>query len=235
MKKKVYRGKLSYLVSEGIDKEPRKISFDQEIPIEVTEDLSSVPPGSKEEEGVDNGSESSSLNGHAQADDSSSTGSGSSANGKSVPVPVVVAPPSTDLLVPLKDPVPDSWITKEQDYLGVSSLMIPMLTSDFYADPDIQIGSGKISLSWIDGSMTRKGALSMLTSADTGRHMKMEEVYKIEVKAFRLEPLSPPGMLTIDGEAVVYGAMQAQIHPGLARVMSRRRRKKSSENLVSKI
>jgi hypothetical protein len=44
--------------------------------------------------------------------------------------------------------------------------------------------------------------------------------------AFRLEPdpNSPPGIMTVDGESIDYGALQAQVLPSMARVMSIRRR-----------
>lgn len=140
---------------------------------------------------------------------------------RKTPTPV----PAADLLVPLSEPVPDSWTSKEDDYLGVITYMIPMVASEFFAERDFVTGSGKIGLMWISGDISRRGAYSVVAQAGTGRHVEMEEVFTIGVKAFRLEPLSPPGMMTVDGEQVKYGAIQAQIHPGLARVMTRRRRK----------
>ena len=143
----------------------------------------------------------------------------------SPPSPPPVNPPQTDLLVPLDQPVPGTWITKEDDYLTINPLLIPHLSSDFFGDPDVVMGSGAIRLTWVDGRTTRKGALSMMTAAESGRHVEMPEVFRIDVKAFRLEPApSPPGVLTVDGERVKYGPIQAQVHPRLARIMSRKRK-----------
>ena len=64
----------------------------------------------------------------------------------------------------------------------------------------------------------------LLTKADTGQHLEMECVLRKDVMVFHLEPHTAPGMLTIDREEVYYGPLQCQIHPTLARVMSRKRR-----------
>ena len=41
----------------------------------------------------------------------------------------------------------------------------------------------------------------------------MNGVLRKDVMAFRFEPHTAPGMLTIDGEEVYYGPLQCQIHP----------------------
>ena len=131
--------------------------------------------------------------------------------------------PPTDLLVPLRDPLPDNWITIDADYLGVIPLMITHLARAKFGDANFQLGSGKIRLMWIDGSITKLGALKMFKNIDTGKHVQMEEVNLIDVKAFRIEPETPNGMMTVDGERMSYGPMQAQIHPHMVCVMSRKR------------
>lgn len=162
------------------------------------------------------------LRQHPQSDQQAQTsGAESTASGQS---PSAVNLPPTDLLVPLDKPLPDTWTTKEDDYLSVTPLMVPYMSSDFFGDRELAIGTGNIHLMWVDGNITRRRVLSMVTSAETGKHTELDEVYRIDVKAFRLEPLSPPGIMTVDGETVHYGTMQAQVHPQLARVMSRRRK-----------
>ena len=101
--------------------------------------------------------------------------------------------------------------------------MIPHMAHNFFGDPEISIGEGKIRIVICDGNIKRLGMLGMLTKADTGGHMEIDGVLRRDVKAFRLEPFTSPGMLTIDGEEVYYGPIQCQIHPSLARVMCRKR------------
>ena len=53
-----------------------------------------------------------------------------------------------------------------------------------------------------------------------GSHLSCPGVEMIPVKAFRIEPAeSTNGHLTVDGENVDYGPIQAEIFPSLATVM----------------
>ena len=99
------------------------------------------------------------------------------------------------------------------------------MSSDFYGDPGLPIGSGNLRLLWVDGNdITRKGVLDVMTRSGGGTHTELENVCRIDVKAFRVEPLTETGIMTVDGEVTEYGTMQAQVHPRLGRVMSRRRK-----------
>jgi sphingosine kinase len=128
-------------------------------------------------------------------------------------------------LVPLdQKTLPDSWVTNDNNFLSIMPCTIPYMSSDFFCDRELVMGSGFIRIMWVDGNITRKRVFNMMTSAESGRHTEMGEVYKIDVKAFRLEPEPTTGIMTIDGEVVPYGIMQAQVHPQMARIMSRRRK-----------
>lgn len=215
MKKKVYKGRLSYLPAEGAGAEPEQVLIETQDPnAEETSSKSSEDSCEREKS-----SEEDSLPPRRYPAESNEQAEGP-ALARSLPTNL----PPTDLLVPLDRPVPDTWKTKEGDFLSVSPIMIPCLSSDFLGDRELSIGSGNIRVMWVDGSITRRGVLSMLTSAESGKHTRMDEVYRIDSKAFRLEPITTPGIMTVDGEAVHYGPMQAQVHPQLARLMSRRRK-----------
>lgn len=125
--------------------------------------------------------------------------------------------PRPDLLPEITEDVPDNWKTIEGDFLTVSPIMIPHLSSNFFGDPNMSIGTGKIRIMYVR-RMSRFGLLSMLTKAEKGTHLDRPEVEMIDVKAFRLEPLTEEGIMTVDGEVVKYGKMQAQVHQHLARV-----------------
>ena len=132
--------------------------------------------------------------------------------------------PKADLLPPLSEPVPMNWVTLEQEFMAVTILMISHMAHNFIGDPEVSIGTGKLHVVICDGQISRLGMFGMLTKAETGQHVEMEGVTRIDMRAFRLEPYTAPGMLTIDGEEMYYGPIQVQIHPALARVMCRKRR-----------
>ena len=127
------------------------------------------------------------------------------------------AGPTPHLLPEISEAVPDNWKVIEGDFLTVSPIMIPHLSSNFFGDPKMSIGTGKIRIVYVK-SMSRFGMLSLLTKAEKGTHLERPEVQVIDVKAFRLEPRTEEGVLTVDGEVVKYGLMQAQVHQHLARV-----------------
>ena len=133
--------------------------------------------------------------------------------------------PATDLLPALDEPVPESWVTKEDNFISLSTLMIPFIASDFYGDRSLPVGSGSFRLLWVDGNnISRKGVYDVMAQCENSSHTELEPVHVVDVKAFRLEPLTDPGTMTVDGEVMSYGNMQAQIHPGLCRIMCRKRR-----------
>lgn len=213
VKKKVYRGILSYLPTKGAGVEPEEVRIEMQDP--ETASKSSSEGSDKEKS-----SEDSPLPRRYPAQQAEGDGARPASFGQSPPANL----PPTDLLVPLDQPVPDTWTTKEDNFLSINPIMIPYLSSDFFGDRELSIGSGSIRIMWIDGNITRRRVFNMMTSAESGKHTELDEVYRIDVKAFRLEPLSPPGIMTVDGEVVPYGTMQAQVHPQLARVMTRRRK-----------
>ena len=97
------------------------------------------------------------------------------------------------------------------------------MAHNFFGDPTFAIGTGKIRLVIVNGQISRLGMFGLLTKTDTGEHVEMNGVLRKDAMAFRLEPLTSPGMLTIDGEEMYYGPLQCQIHPTLA-FMCRKRR-----------
>ena len=143
----------------------------------------------------------------------------------------MVSPIKTSYLPPLNEDLPDDWLPFDrcESYLSITALMIPHMSRSFFGDPKLSIGTGKIRLVYISSSLSRKDMLDVLTGADTGHHMTMQGVGYVDCKAFRLVPVTPEGLLTVDGEEVHYGPMQAEVHAHLGRVMCRRRRGRGRE------
>ena len=131
--------------------------------------------------------------------------------------------PVADLLPALTDPVPENWKTIEGDFISIMCNTIPLLAHGFAADIRCVTGSPKFYILYVKDDVGRTNLFSMLMDAEAGSWIHKEGVHTLCTRAFRLEPLTYPGMLTVDGEVLEYGPCQAQVHPNLVSVFSRKR------------
>ncbi|CAN9505179.1 unnamed protein product [Ophioblennius macclurei] len=132
------------------------------------------------------------------------------------------APLADSLLPGLDQPVPDSWtVVKEEDFVLVLAIYQSHLAEDLWTVPGALADDGLIHLFYVTAGISRPALLRLFLAMEKGAHLACgcpHLVYE-KVTALRLEPISPQGMITVDGEMVEYGPVQAQIHPGLARLI----------------
>lgn len=126
------------------------------------------------------------------------------------------------LLPALDQPVPESWtVVKEEDFVLVLAIYQSHLAEDLWTVPGAMADDGLIHLFYVTAGISRPALLRLFLAMEKGAHLACgcpHLVYE-KVKALRLEPITPGGMITVDGEVVEYGPLQAQIHPGLARLI----------------
>uniref|UniRef100_A0A8C6TFP8 sphingosine kinase n=1 Tax=Neogobius melanostomus TaxID=47308 RepID=A0A8C6TFP8_9GOBI len=104
--------------------------------------------------------------------------------------------PVNHLLPPLDQPLPtQDWVTIEGDFVLVLALYQSHLGADLHAAPQARFDDGLIHLTFVRAGISRATLLRL----------------HITCRAFRLQPLSPRGTLTVDGELVPYGPLQAQV------------------------
>uniref|UniRef100_A0A3B5MRE1 sphingosine kinase n=1 Tax=Xiphophorus couchianus TaxID=32473 RepID=A0A3B5MRE1_9TELE len=130
--------------------------------------------------------------------------------------------PRDDLLPPLDQPLPTrDWVTIEGDFVLVLALYQSHLGADLHAAPHARFDDGLIHLTFVRAGISRATLLRLFFAMEKGNHHSLSSPYvsHITCKAFRLQPLSPRGTLTVDGELVPYGPLQAQIHPSMARLV----------------
>ncbi|KAM8845418.1 sphingosine kinase 1 isoform 2-T2 [Spinachia spinachia] len=128
-----------------------------------------------------------------------------------------------DSLLPgLEQPVPGSWtVVREEDFVLVLAIYQSHLAEDLWAAPGAMPDDGVIHLFYVTAGISRPALLRLFLAMEKGGHLACacpHLVYE-KVRALRLEPVSPEGRITVDGETVEYGPVQAQIHPGLARII----------------
>lgn len=122
--------------------------------------------------------------------------------------------PKDDLLPPLDQPLPTrDWVTIEGDFVLVLALYQSHLGADLYAAPQARFDDGLIHLTFVRAGISRATLLRLFFAMERGTHHSVSSPYVSHVtcKAFRLQPLSTRGTLTVDGELVPYGPLQAQV------------------------
>lgn len=125
--------------------------------------------------------------------------------------------PKDDLLPPLDQPLPTrDWVTIEGDFVLVLALYQTHLGADLYAAPQARFDDGLIHLTFVRAGISRTTLLRLFFAMERGTHHSVSSPYVSHVtcKAFRLQPLSTRGTLTVDGELVPYGPLQAQVRKG---------------------
>uniref|UniRef100_UPI003AACC140 sphingosine kinase 1 n=1 Tax=Centroberyx gerrardi TaxID=166262 RepID=UPI003AACC140 len=130
--------------------------------------------------------------------------------------------PLDSLLPGMDQPVPDSWtVVREEDFVLVLAIYQSHLAEDLWTVPGAVADDGLIHLFYVTAGISRPALLRLFLAMEKGAHLACgcpHLVYE-KVTALRLEPLSPQGVIAVDGEMVEYGPVQAQIHPGLARLI----------------
>ncbi|KAI4810704.1 hypothetical protein KUCAC02_013640 [Chaenocephalus aceratus] len=130
--------------------------------------------------------------------------------------------PRDELLPPLDQPLPTrDWVTIDGDFVLVLALYQSHLGADLHAAPQAKFDDGLIHLTFVRAGISRATLLRLFFAMERGTHHSVSSPYvsHITCNAFRLQPLSTRGTLTVDGELVPYGPLQAQVHPALARLI----------------
>ncbi|KAG7469405.1 hypothetical protein MATL_G00128530 [Megalops atlanticus] len=138
------------------------------------------------------------------------------------PVTAAFNPPLDNLLPPLDQPLPTrDWVTIEGDFVLVLAIYQSHLGADLLAAPQAKFDDGLIHLTFVRAGISRATLLRLFLAMERGAHLSLSSPYvsHVPARAFRLQPLSPRGTLTVDGELVPYGPLQAQVHPSMARLI----------------
>lgn len=120
--------------------------------------------------------------------------------------------------------LPTTWQCLEGRFIMVHASYQTHLGEDCLIAPDAKLNDGIIWLLIIRDNVSRSQLLQFLLGLSTGAHAGVQSpdnaIEFIPVRAFRIEPdLNESGYMTVDGEQVEYGPIQAEVFPSLARVM----------------
>ncbi|XP_075946861.1 sphingosine kinase 1-like [Anarhichas minor] len=131
-------------------------------------------------------------------------------------------PPDT-LLPPLDHPLPSDWVVvQEEDFVLMLAMYQSHLAEDLLAAPDATSDDGVIHMFYVRAGISRAALLKLFLAMEKGEHLatNCQHLGHAKVRALRLVPHSPKGTITVDGEVVEYGPVQAEVHRGLARLIT---------------
>lgn len=131
------------------------------------------------------------------------------------------APVPTPLVPPLSEPVPDNWVTVEDEFITVAAVYQSHLSNDCMMAPLGRLSEGFVYLTLLrKAGVTRGTLLNLFSSMAEGAHVDSPHVETIRALAFRIEPLCKEGVIMVDGEMVEFGPLQGHILPQLARILA---------------
>ncbi|XP_030276492.1 sphingosine kinase 2-like isoform X2 [Sparus aurata] len=131
--------------------------------------------------------------------------------------------PPDSLLLPLDQPPPADWVVvQEEDFVLMLAMYQSHLAEDLFAAPGAIPDDGVIHLFYVRAGISRTALLKLFLAMEKGAHLatNCQHLVYTKVRALRLEPYSPKGIITVDGEVVEYGPLQAEVHRGLARLIT---------------
>lgn len=130
--------------------------------------------------------------------------------------------PLDDFLTPLDQPVPKSWVTVEEDFVLVLGIYQTHLGADLFTVPWASFNDGLIHLCYVKAGISRAALIRLFLAMEKGTHFDQEcpHLTLLPVRAFRIEPLTNKGIITVDGERVEYGPIQGQVHHNMANIIT---------------
>lgn len=122
---------------------------------------------------------------------------------------------------PLSSPVPEDWVVIDDEFVLAYACHQTHLSTDVFFAPKAKMDDGIMWLVMIRGNVSRAQVMYFLASLQSGDHVHNSCVDVIPIHAFRLEPYTTDGFITVDGEVIPVCSIQAEVLPSIARVMSR--------------
>lgn len=118
-------------------------------------------------------------------------------------------------------PNSEGWVITEDDFISVYCVSLPWIGTSILMAPKSTLSDGLLYLVIIRKGVTRVQLTNILFAFETEKHLSLPGVETLPVTAFKLEPLTPNGHLTLDGELIEYGPIEAEVLQGCTRIMSK--------------
>ena len=130
------------------------------------------------------------------------------------------ATPPRSGAVALGEPLPEGWVTLEDRFVMVWICQTSHAAHDMHTSPDSLLDDGVFTILLLRHTISRFELLSMFLAIEDGTHLNNPALEVVRALAYRLEPLTPNGLYSLDGETIEYGPVHGTIEPGMASVLS---------------
>lgn len=124
------------------------------------------------------------------------------------------------LLPEFSETLPHDWETIEDNFTVVYACYQSHISSDATLAPNATPNDGIIWLLLVRGNATKANVLKFLLGLD-GSHLSIPGVELIPVDAMRVIPRTAKGTLTVDGEVIPWGPIQANMLAGKGKILTR--------------
>ncbi len=108
------------------------------------------------------------------------------------------------------------WLVIEDDFIFLWAMNTPWAAHDMNVTPYARLNDGAIDVLVMRRGTSRLELVKALWRCGKGEHLDLPHMEYYKVRSFRLEPLTPKGLLVVDGEPVDYSPIEMQIVPSLA-------------------
>ncbi|XP_050351552.1 sphingosine kinase 1-like [Nymphalis io] len=121
----------------------------------------------------------------------------------------------------LMSQLPSHWVHEEGEFVMVYVSYQSYIGEDLLFAPRSHLSDGVMWMLIIKAGISRSQILSLLLGMSQGNHSEIntEHIKMIPVSAFRIVPEGSNGHLTVDGELVEYGPIQAEIFPNIVNLL----------------
>ncbi|TDH67301.1 hypothetical protein CCR75_009402 [Bremia lactucae] len=113
-----------------------------------------------------------------------------------------------------------SWKELSGHFRIVWVMNVSHAASDALVAPKAKLDDGYFYITYMDGNHSRKDLLAMMLAIETGSHMDKKGVQQVRTRAFKLFPERPTDLMCVDGEVVEGPYLEAQVHRGMARIIT---------------
>ncbi|KAK0394681.1 hypothetical protein QR680_000872 [Steinernema hermaphroditum] len=102
----------------------------------------------------------------------------------------------------LADPIPDNWVTIEDQFVLFYAVSISHISADGLFMPSARLNDDRLYLTYILASEMSSSVelMSFLLKIEKGTHLDSPYCKTVPVSAFRLEPIDSGSYITVDGE-----------------------------------